>query len=349
MKKLYPLIFCLTIFACSESVQINAPYKDIWVVYGVLNAQEDFQYIRVSLAFQTEENAYDYAAANDQSVKGLKVSLEDDSGKVFDAVQIDSVQKDTSNGDFAPYATFYRFHTQGIDRLQEEKVYRLRIEDPKVPGFFLTATTRIPPQPRITAPQVTITQGNKCLPIVPFEDSVYVYFNKHRGEVRTAAMRYEIQIRLNFWKNGIRRTYKTRPTRLFNDDVACAQTGDNALCYQFQDGVLITRMKGAFSDQNSRYIFEDSPVCGTPWTDLPDFVELQVTAIDTFLSRYIISNDPAYLNLNTIRWEYSNISGTASAVGIFGSVASDREAVGISPCALYLLGLTPDAPANICD
>lgn len=349
MKKLSPLFFCLTVFACSESVQINAPYKDIWVVYGVLNPQEDFQYIRISRAFQAEENAYDYAAANDQSVKGLNVMLEDENGKRLHAVEIDSVLKDTSDGDFSPYTTLYRFDTSDSGRLQEEKVYRIRVENPLEPAFFLTATTRIPPIPRITAPKTTVTQGNKCLPIVPVEDSVYVYFNKHRGEARTAAMRYEIQILLNFWENGVQTTYRTRPTPLFNDDVACAQTGDNALCYQFRDGVLITRMKGAFSDQNSRYIFEATPVCGTPWTDLPDFVELQVTAIDTFLSRYIISNDPSYLNLNTIRWEYSNISGTASAVGVFGSVSSDREKVAISPCALYLLGLTPDAPANICD
>ncbi|MDX2248851.1 MAG: DUF4249 family protein [Bacteroidia bacterium] len=349
MKNLYLLIFCLVLTACSESVEINAPYKDIWVVYGVLNPQEKFQYIRISRAFQAEENAWNYAAANDQSVKGLKVSLTGENGEIYNAVQLDSVLKDTSEGDFFPYATLYRFETDNDEKLKEEKVYHLKIENPEDADFFLSAHTRIPPQPRITAPLTTTARGRKCLPIVRVEDSVYVYFNKHRGEVKTSAMRFEIQVLLNFWKDGIRTTFKTRPTPLFNNDVNCLQTGDNALCYQFKDGVLLSRMKGAFADKNASYLYEDTPLCGTPWTDLPNFVELQITAVDTFLSKYIISNDPSYLNLNTIRWEYSNIAGSASAVGIFGSVASDREAVAMTPCALYLLGLTPDAPSNICD
>ncbi|MEZ4829151.1 MAG: hypothetical protein R3C61_23130 [Bacteroidia bacterium] len=350
MKSGQWLMICLVFAtACSESVQVNAPYKDIWVVYGILNPQSDFQYLRISRAFQAEENAYTFAASHDQSVKGLRVTLSDENGKIYQAIQKDSVLKDTSSGDFFPYSTVYQFETRNDDRLTEEKVYHLKIEDPAISGFFLQAQTRIPPQPRITAPKTSIARGNKCLPVVSFEDSVFVYFNKHRGDAQTSAMRYEIQVLLNFWKNGIRTTFKTSPTRLFYDDVSCAQTGDNALCYQFRDGVLANRMKEAFADSLARYIFEDSPLCGTPWTDLPDFVQLQVTALDTFLSRYIISNDPGYVNLNTIRKEYTNISGSETAVGIFGSVASDQEDVAMSPCALYLLGLTPDAPTSICD
>jgi hypothetical protein len=68
-------------------------------------------------------------------------------------------------------------------------------------------------------------------------------------------------------------------------------------------------------------------------------VEIEVVAIDTILYRYMTANDPGYFNINTIRREYTNISGSADAVGIFGSKATDRGPVALTPCAQHLLRL----------
>lgn len=350
MKQRYILWFLGLgiLMSCSEAININAPYKDIWAVYGVLNPQEDYQFIRISKSFQPEENAFNYAANNDLTVGGLDVRIIG-GGKTYHAVQVDSVLKDTTEGDFAPYMRLYKIETINDAKLKEEEIYRLEIRNPDNRDFLLQAHTRIPPRPRITAPVTSLSRGRKCLPVVSFEDSVYIYFNRYRGEVSTYAMRFEIQFRLNYWKNGVKTVFKTRPTKLFNDDVGCLQTGDNAICYKFGRGIALGRMKPAFADSSASYIYDAVPVCGNQWDDLAKFVEIQVTALDTVLSKYIISNDPAYVNLNTVRREFTNISGTEDAVGLFGSVAADVEAVTMSPCSEYLLGLNPNWGPDICD
>ena len=48
------LLMSLWLLACSEAFELNAPYKDIWVVYGVLNPGDTAQFIRISKAFQLD-------------------------------------------------------------------------------------------------------------------------------------------------------------------------------------------------------------------------------------------------------------------------------------------------------
>jgi len=59
MKKL--IIFILTLSgiftSCSTDFEINAPYKETMVIYGLLNTLDTAQYIRISKAYLGEGNA----------------------------------------------------------------------------------------------------------------------------------------------------------------------------------------------------------------------------------------------------------------------------------------------------
>ena len=334
--------------SCSEVVQVNAPPKNIWVVYGVLNPQEDYQYIRISKAFLPESNAIDIAREKDPSAKGLTVKLSG-LGKEYVATQMDSVLKDTSEGDFPAYTTLYRFETKGDFRLKEEGVYNLEVLSPADSSLSLTAYTRIPPRPQVTYPITTTITGRKCLPIVSFEDSVTVYFRKQRRETFSSAMRYELRVFLRYFENGRQKTIHTKPTPLFNEDTNCNQISDHSLCYRFGKGQIINQLKNNFADLNNAYYYDESPICGNPFTDLAEAVEIQVTAVDTFLSQYIVSNDPRFVNYNTFRREFTNISGTQDAVGIFGSIAYHNVAVAFSSCTEFKLGLNRNWDEEVCE
>lgn len=54
-------IAILTLFSCETDVDINAPYKDITVIYGIIDPAIDTQYVRITKAFTGNGNVYDLA------------------------------------------------------------------------------------------------------------------------------------------------------------------------------------------------------------------------------------------------------------------------------------------------
>jgi hypothetical protein len=69
MKKLFPclILFLILLNACEEDVDVTAPYKDITVVYGLLDRNDSIHYIRIQKAFLGEGNALVFAGIADSS------------------------------------------------------------------------------------------------------------------------------------------------------------------------------------------------------------------------------------------------------------------------------------------
>ena len=66
MKKI-TILFITTIFlwSCETEFEVNAPWKDVSIVYGLLEANKDTQYIKVYRAFLGEEDALSMASHQD--------------------------------------------------------------------------------------------------------------------------------------------------------------------------------------------------------------------------------------------------------------------------------------------
>ncbi len=69
MKYLSIILFSIILFggfhSCSTDIDINAPWKDITVVYGLLNQNDSIHYIKVNKAFLGNASAYEMAAVSD--------------------------------------------------------------------------------------------------------------------------------------------------------------------------------------------------------------------------------------------------------------------------------------------
>ena len=346
MRLLLLSLACLCLYAaCSERVDINAPSKDIYVVYGVLDPQSDRQTIRVSKAFQTQENAYKVTAQEDLSVKGLEVVIKGN-GRTYAATQVDSVAKDTL-GDFFPYTTVYQFDTDTDQALLPGLRYVLEIRDPADSNLFLTAQTRIPPQPLLVSPGVSGQWPEYCLNDLSIEDSVRISFFRSRGSTPTRARAFEIRFIFQYTEDGLPQTYRFGPTKLFDESVACGGVGDDLLCHSFRRGVILDNLRATLRDLSKSYRYQVEPLCGRRY-ELSQAFEVQVTALDTALATYIDANDPRYLNLNTYRREFTNLEGTVNAVGIFGAISYHNLPVSLSPCAEYRLQLNPAVDDSAC-
>ena len=68
LKHLLLILISLTLLTrCSNDVDINAEYKDIVIVYGLLDPNQDTTYLKINKAFLGEDNALTMAQIKDSS------------------------------------------------------------------------------------------------------------------------------------------------------------------------------------------------------------------------------------------------------------------------------------------
>jgi hypothetical protein len=102
MKKHFlPLIAALIFLgSCKEDFEVSAPYKDITVVYGILNKKDIAHYIRIEKAFLDEKkSAIDMSKVPDSSFyNNLTVTMQEVKGSTLTTIPLDLVDLDTVKG-----------------------------------------------------------------------------------------------------------------------------------------------------------------------------------------------------------------------------------------------------------
>ncbi|MBK9148935.1 MAG: DUF4249 family protein [Flavobacteriales bacterium] len=63
----FALLAASLLTACSTELDINEPYKDITIVYGLLNQKDSVHFVKINKAFLGEGNALDMALVQDSS------------------------------------------------------------------------------------------------------------------------------------------------------------------------------------------------------------------------------------------------------------------------------------------
>lgn len=326
--------------SCSTEVKLNAEPKDIWVVYSILNANDSVQYVRVSRAFLPESNALEYAREIDESVKGLNVTLQGN-GQTYTAVELDSVLKNPQDGTFYPYTTLYRFDTGGADPLADGERYDLKVQQPGVDTFALEAYTSLPEKVKFVKPTPVSGAGQqRCLRKVSLERDYKLEFRRGNGAS------FEIRAFLDYEENLEAKQVLFGPTRQFADDFRCLD-GFGIVCYNFVAKDILRSFVNQVDPQVGSiytYAVTENTECNNDEDLLPDAFRFKVTAIDTFLTRYLATTSPSFEDFSTVRPEYTNITGTSTTLGLFGSISSNTASAKLDDCSLFLLQLNNTPP-----
>jgi hypothetical protein len=143
---LVTLAFLAVLSSCDNKLHVNANWKDITVVYGLLNQNTDTTYIKITKAFLGDGNAMMYAKIPDSSnyPDKLDVKLEAWLGSTlvntyhFDTITIHTKQKGDSIF-FYPIQLVYFCKTGHLD---ENNTYRLKITHKKT-GIVDSASTKL--------------------------------------------------------------------------------------------------------------------------------------------------------------------------------------------------------------
>ena len=153
------LFLALVVSSCSTELEVNAPYRETKVFYGILDPTLPYQTVRIGRGFLSEGRSAQDIAKNspDSSLfhpSNLEVTLfeirQQPTGR-FDTIQKVNLYPDTIlnkelNGDFfAPEQLVFRTPAMQLDTLSRADLvhYRIRIRN-KISGNVSDAVTSLP-------------------------------------------------------------------------------------------------------------------------------------------------------------------------------------------------------------
>ena len=126
----------LTVFtSCNSDLEVNAPYKDIAIVYGLLNQADSTHYIKINKAFLGQADANDMAQIPDSSdygdildVKIVETKRPQGANRSFSLQRILMTGKE-SGMFYSPDQYVYKFETLPAEPLSGEARYELYIKN----------------------------------------------------------------------------------------------------------------------------------------------------------------------------------------------------------------------------
>lgn len=127
------LIASIIVVACSTDLSLNAPYKDVTVVFGVLNPADTVQYIRINKAFLGETSAEEIAQNPDsiQYAAGtFQVTLEEwNNNNLLQVITLSETQEKIKDEGFFANSNNLLFKTNAP--INVDYTYKLKILNTK--------------------------------------------------------------------------------------------------------------------------------------------------------------------------------------------------------------------------
>ncbi|MEI7723626.1 MAG: hypothetical protein WCK09_00910 [Bacteroidota bacterium] len=163
-SRFMPLVLLLLPFlsSCDKTLKVNADWKDVTVVYGLLDQTEDTTYIKITKAFLGEGNALEFAKVSDSSTYPSVLEVKLDEYVVMptkDTAFIHSYDCDTVtiHNKKAGDSIFYypnQLMYYSLLKLDENHIYKLHIRN-LITGKIITGQTGLLSDFDVTRPQVT--------------------------------------------------------------------------------------------------------------------------------------------------------------------------------------------------
>lgn len=307
--------------SCDNEVIVNAKWKEVIIVYGLLNANDTVQYIRVAKAYQnTNSGALQVAKISDSlylDSARVFISATDNSMKV-ELQKVLNLPKDSGlfANDINP---LYRFSSRGINSIQENKSYRLEVISEKT-GQRIEALTAIVGRAAIYSP---FRDSNSNFTV----SSSFITLSMKPGANSKA---YEVKLRVKFLEFPKSDTFKKVTKTIIWNMVPNAIPEQNS-------NILYKIPNTAFTQFLSSSIQSD-----TGYFHRFQSVSLFVYGGSQNLVDYISVNEPS-IGIVQKQAEYSNITG---GTGLFASrCIQSIQNVRFDPGSIIFLRNHPDTRA----
>jgi hypothetical protein len=296
------IVLSMFISSCENDVDVNAEWKDVPVVFGLLDPDSLTQYIRVSRVFLGEGNALEYAQVKDSLYYNpadieVKVTetLNGNETRTWLLKDTTTIPKDT--GIFAsPDQIVYYFDVSANQKLNKNATYTLNIKNKKT-GNELTGGTLLVEKVSLQTPSSFAQQVN----IIPRQNSFVKWTSSKNGKV------YEVVLNFIYREEtpgNPERVRKVVPINFGRFTSADTEGGEELVreidplsVYQ----VLVASIPASTAD-NPRLRYADS-------------LEYIINVGDEDLYTYISVNQPS----NTVAQERPQFNNVENGLGLFAS------------------------------
>jgi len=206
------IVLLPVLFSCNSKLNVNANWKDITVVYGLLSQNEDTTFIKITKAFLGEGNALQFAQVPDSSnyPGKLTVKMEGWLGSTlmntytFDTITIHTKEK----GDSVFYYPIQLVYYCKTGDLNESYTYKLRITHTKT-GVIDSASTTLVHHFAYETPDPYLKKAE----FLPGKGVSVVYYQAYGGK------RYQLVIRVHYLEStaALKDVPKSFDWLVFND------------------------------------------------------------------------------------------------------------------------------------
>ncbi len=317
MKKIFfvAFIFIISLFACKTDFEINAKWKDIMIVYGLLNQNDTTHYIKIGKAFLGEGNALAMAQNPDSSSYGnnLEVWVEEwkngSQSKVW-YLDTTTIYNKEPGVFYNTKQVLYRFLA---DNLDENAEYKLFIKN-KLTGKIVSSVTPLVHTFSIEKPSsIQTAVFHATNPVI------VKWYSSLNGK------RYQVVIRFNYWEKNLDNGDSTK--RYVDWDLGSYKSGTTE-----GNEIMTTTYYGNSFFQYLRDKINSSsnvPVNVLRRLAVPNVEFIFSVAADDF-NTYMEVNAPS-TSIVQEKPEYTNIS---NGIGIFSSRFSIDRRLAMSPYSI---------------
>lgn len=295
---LFGLFISILLSSCTPELDLNAEYKDITVVFGLLNPSDSTHYVKIYKGFLTDGNTYEVASyiENISYIDSIDVTLEEYvNDQLIKTIALDTttvISKDP--GDFA-YPLQILYYTNEI--LNKDAIYKLKIVN-KYSGKVVTGETPVVNDFVIVSPIASALNLN-------IVRESFIKFKK-----ATDATAYDIYETFYYFevdKISGEIVKKGSITRKINNSLLRSQSAEISLPYK--PCQIFTSIANNIEPDNSVIRYRDGNDC----------IEMKVWAAeDDYVTYLDVNTQSSGVVLD--RNEFTNlISNDKSALGIFSS------------------------------
>ncbi len=303
-------VLLLIVFSCSTDFDINGEWKDITIVYGLLDQSEDTAFIKINKAFLGEGDAMFMAQIQDSNEYQYKLEVRIDEYDTLNnfhrSFNLDTITvHDKKPGDF--YYPTQTLYYALIDTLYPDKEYRLFIRNPKTGNTF-SGKTMLVRQARFEKPKPSL----KTIDFTESGTSPMEWTSTYKGRIYQPMIRFHYkEVSASAPTDTIYQVvewpFPAYKSKYLNGNEDMGTTYSNPFFYD------LLRSKIPVDASKTRYI-------GMKNRGQHDFgaVEFVLTVGSDELSTYLDVYAPSQ-GIVQEKPGFTNITGSTEAFGIFSS------------------------------
>lgn len=292
-------LLCLSLSSCKTDVDLLAPYKEVMVIYGVLDPTDSVQYIRINKAFLGEGNAYTFAQVADsfQYADVLDVKLERYKNNNFaGAINLERFEGPPLKDGIFATAPNYLYRTTGLDSIYQDSEYKLVVTNTQTGNVVTSKTVIVSKVGSITNPN-----PSQNYPAINLVDSLNPLIVKFSSSDK--AKYYDLNVRFYYEEdNGS------------NSEIKSVFFRVNGVEKQSSSSLEIPVPYTTFYSALRRLI----PVNPIVTRKIKTFDFILVGGAEELYTYYQVNRPPTGINQSIP--QYTNIDG---GIGIFSSKYSD--------------------------